>query len=672
MSDPARQLWDLWQQGQRPAVKDFLTGFGDGVSPARLAEVLRVDQRERRQRGERIAVESYLRDFPILQSDAEAVLDAIYGEFLLREEMGESPTLDEYLGRFPQHADRLREQIALHQVVVAQPTPTVADSLQADREVGTTEFPRDQVETGKFPREILTQKPASPAGAAELPNALTAGYEILEELGRGAMGVVYKARQVRLNRLVALKMILGSRLATESYVLRFEQEARAAGSLDHPNIVPVYDSGQLDGQHFFTMAFVQGTNLKARVDAQGLPGPAETAAIMQAIAEAVAYAHQQGIIHRDLKPENVLIDYQGRPRIADFGLAKQVEGNPCLTANGQILGTPAYMAPEQAQGEPAGPAADVYSLGGILYFLLAGKPPFSGRTLTQVLLAVVHQAPIPPRQIHPQASAELEAVCLKCLQKDPSQRYPSAASLAGALRAAVQMKSLPISAPGPSLTPSPAPCETHQSQESLGKARPRRPARWLIGLAVVGLLSAGALGVWLWSSRFGWPLPGNGAQHKGAAPSLKASRHDFGLEVKIVAGQRGGDGIHHLVSGDKVQLEILAAEDAYVGVWTIEADGTVIRLFPNKKEADHLFKAGQKRMIPAKGGFKAQTSVGIDKIWVLATTEQWEPAQGSPEGEFQRFQADQELGKLENSLRGLREAEMVAEAIIEYEVAPRK
>ena len=363
MSDPARQLWDLWQQGQGPMVKDFLAGFGNDVPPARLAEVLRVDQRERRQRGERIAVESYLRDFPMLQSDGEAVRDAIYGEFLLREEMGESPTLDDYLGRFPEHADWLREQIALHRVVLAQPTLTVEGSVQTSGALEAAGHAEGPVLRGKLPSEMVVAKPNSPAGVPGLPNALAAGYEILEELGRGAMGVVYKARQVRLKRLVALKMILRNHLATETSVLRFEQEARAAGALDHPSIVPIYDSGQLDGMHFFTMAFVQGTNLKERVDRHGLPDPGEIAAIMQAIAEAVAYAHQQGIIHRDLKPENVLIDRQGRPRIADFGLAKQAEGNPGLTSNGQILGTPAYMAPEQAQGEPAGPAADVVQSG---------------------------------------------------------------------------------------------------------------------------------------------------------------------------------------------------------------------------------------------------------------------------------------------------------------------
>lgn len=256
-------------------------------------------------------------------------------------------------------------------------------------------------------------------------------YELLDELARGGMGVVFKARQVTLNRIVALKMILAGQLASEAEVQRFHTEAEAAASLDHPNIVPIYEIGEHQGQHYFSMGFVEGENLSQR-SADGPLPPREAAALVRTIAVAVQYAHERGIIHRDLKPQNVLVDRHGQPRITDFGVAKNVRSSSSLTATGQVLGTPSYMPPEQAAGEvdDIGPASDVYALGAVLYFLLVGRPPFQSANPIDTLRQVIEQEPASLRQLNPSVDRDLETLCLKCLEKDPRRRYSSARALA--------------------------------------------------------------------------------------------------------------------------------------------------------------------------------------------------------------------------------------------------
>ncbi len=259
-------------------------------------------------------------------------------------------------------------------------------------------------------------------------------YELLDEIARGGMGVVFKARQVNLNRVVALKMILAGQLAHDSDVKRFYAEAEAAASLDHPGIVPIFEIGQHDGQHYFSMAFVEGESLAKKVANGPLP-PRDAAQLVKQVSEAVEYAHAKGIIHRDLKPANVLLDSQGQPKVTDFGLAKQTQGDSGLTGTGQILGTPSYMPPEQAAGklEQIGPHSDVYSLGALLYCLVTGRPPFQAASPTDTLLQVLNQEPVAPRQLNPQVPLDLETIALKCLEKEPARRYVRASDVADEL-----------------------------------------------------------------------------------------------------------------------------------------------------------------------------------------------------------------------------------------------
>jgi len=260
-------------------------------------------------------------------------------------------------------------------------------------------------------------------------------YELLHEIARGGMGVVYKARHRKLNRVVALKMILAGQLASSADVQRFYIEAEAAAKLEHPGIVPIFQIGETDGQHFFSMGFVNGPSLADRVRNGPMP-PRDAAAMTMQIAEAIAHAHENKVVHRDLKPANILIDADGQPKVTDFGLAKKVEAADSLTASGQILGTPGYMPPEQASGgaKHIGPTADVYSLGAILYALLTGRAPFQADSVMDTLVQVVEQEPIRPRHYTQGIDRDLERICLKCLAKSPEDRYQSANQLNGDLR----------------------------------------------------------------------------------------------------------------------------------------------------------------------------------------------------------------------------------------------
>jgi WD40 repeat protein/tRNA A-37 threonylcarbamoyl transferase component Bud32 len=302
------------------------------------------------------------------------------------------------------------------------------------------------VPTGPFKGAPGSRESAAPASAPSAPCDLAPGsrfgdYEILGELGRGGMGVVYKARQRSLRRLVALKMILAGQLAGSEQVERFHREARAVAQLDHPNIVPIYEVGQHHGQHYFSMKLIEGRSLSCDL-AHYRRHHKAAAFLMSRVARAVHYAHQRGILHRDLKPRNILLDARKQPHVTDFGLAKRLDASDSLSPEGAVIGTASYMAPEQAAagGRRLTPAADVYSLGAVLYELLTGRPPFQGATFVETLWQVLDLEPPPPRRLNPAVPRDLETVCLKCLDKRPSHRYASAEALAEDLERWVEGK----------------------------------------------------------------------------------------------------------------------------------------------------------------------------------------------------------------------------------------
>jgi hypothetical protein len=259
-------------------------------------------------------------------------------------------------------------------------------------------------------------------------------YELLAEIGRGGMGIVYKARQKTLDRVVALKMILPGSLAGEDDIKRFQTEAEATARLLHPAIVRIHEVGLEDGRHFYSMDYIDGPSLSRQLARGPLPG--RTAARhVAAVARAIQHAHRHGILHRDLKPSNILLDADEQPHVTDFGLAKKLGVDSKQTATGAVLGTPSYMAPEQAAGKTKelGPACDVYGLGALLYESLTGRPPFKAETPLDTMHQVMERDPAPPRLLNPKIERDLETICLKCLEKDPRDRYASAEALAADL-----------------------------------------------------------------------------------------------------------------------------------------------------------------------------------------------------------------------------------------------
>jgi serine/threonine-protein kinase len=384
----------------------------------------------------------------------ESELAKLLDELTVEVRQGREPDVERAARQHPALAGELRSLLAT--VWIAEEMARADDALPAaDSEAVTVEWPwigqGDAGLEAESPRlDTGSDEPSiEPAAAARFGD-----FELLEELGRGGMGVVARARDVVRGRVVALKRLLGGPESTPQDIERFRVETLAASRLAHPHIVPVFQAGECGGQPYFTMQLIEGTTL-ARKLADG-PLPAlEAARLLVPVCRAVHYAHEQGILHRDLKPSNILIDMAGNPYVGDFGLAKRIDIDPSLTPSGALLGTPSYMAPEQARNPggslkgAAGPASDVYSLGAILYHVLTGHPPFQAATPLETILLALEHDPVSPRTLNPRVSSDLEMITLKCLQKSPALRYHTAAALADDLEAF--LRGDPVSARSTSL-----------------------------------------------------------------------------------------------------------------------------------------------------------------------------------------------------------------------------
>ncbi len=409
-------------------------------------DLVRGDQSHRWRQGRKILVEDYFKELPELRGEIEEALVLITGELLLRRESGESPIVEEYQSRFPELGARIAVQFYVEALLSSQES---ADDLSVD--------------------------------GATYKLALR-GYAFLEELGRGSVGVVYRAHQVSLGRSVAIKVfaIPGS----DSKVLaRQRQEAEILGRLHHPNVVHVYEACEIDGWLHLVMEYIDGKTLADRVRGR-LPDPQESARMALTLAGAVHAVHEAGILHRDLKPSNVLVTADGDLKISDFGLAKYRANDSSLTTTDAVLGTPSYMAPEQATGNEGsvGPQADVYSLGAILYELLTGRAPFLGVTVLDTLSLISNQEPVAPRRLLPGVPKDLETICLVCLAKAPSQRYASAAALAKDLQRFLD--GLPILARPPNII------------ERSRLYVQRHPVITALSVAVAILLNVAAMAIW--------------------------------------------------------------------------------------------------------------------------------------------------------------------------------
>jgi serine/threonine protein kinase len=373
-----------------------------------LIAQLRHQQRQSWRRGERLFIETLAKNVPELQGDLDGLLDLAYAEFCLRDEAGEQPALEEYQRRFPQLAEPLRMQLEVHRVLAG--TETIATTQNMS--------PQSKVDA-----------PAARAGVGSTDSMIGA-YQVLGELGGGGMGVVYKAKHTILGRVVALKTMRAELAAEPNWAKRFEREIRVCARLTHPHVVRIEDVGLHEGKPYYTMPLLTGGSL-AQHRPRYFSQPREALVLVEKIARAVHHAHEQGILHRDLKPANVLLDDQGEPQVTDFGLAKISDEDVELTRTGAVLGTPAYMAPEQAAGRSRqiGPLTDVWALGVILYELLLGRRPFLGDN-EDLRGNILKTGPPLPRALRPDLHPDLERILLRCLEKEPAQRYPSAAALA--------------------------------------------------------------------------------------------------------------------------------------------------------------------------------------------------------------------------------------------------
>jgi hypothetical protein len=441
---------------------------GDRLRAPALVELVKIDLERRWQRGQPAKVEAYARKLPELGTLDTLPADLLLAEYEARQQSGAPADLAEFAQRFPSQAEELRR-------LIGQAGQTGA-SAQASHETARPAGP------GTDTSVLMPGQ----AGRSDMSMPEQLGrYRIVHELGRGAMGTVYLAHDTQLDRTVALKVPRFAAGDGPEVRHRFFSEARAAATIEHPSVCPVYDVGEIDGIPYLTMAYIQGQSLARVLEGGALP-ERQAMSLVRQLAAALRAAHERGIVHRDLKPSNILINSRGEPVILDFGLARRLRHDGVrLTQCGQPLGTPAYMSPEQVAGAVGlmGPGCDIYALGVILYQLLTGRLPFEG-SVTEVLIQIVGQPPAPPSKHRPDLDPRLDAICLKALRKDVADRYASMGDLAAALADCQNRDPLPVAAPIPRARAAPIP--------PAGPAVPPR-AGWFAQKRLWILLAAGGV-----------------------------------------------------------------------------------------------------------------------------------------------------------------------------------
>ena len=389
-----------------------------------LTELVTVDAYWRLQNGEAVTREHYLEQFPEAGEAIDDGITALPPEAGIGVAGGSLPASARSAAAIAQesHLSESHEPDGFTKAKIS----TVSITGESTREENVTQNEAGSVVTRD---ESPADWPRARSGQHERMREF-GDYELVEEIARGGMGVVFRATQKSLNRQVALKMILSGHLASDADIQRFYDEATAAARLDHPGIVSVYEINETDGQHYYTMALIDGESLAQRLKRAPM-SPREIAEFMRDLCEAVHHAHVHGIIHRDLTPANILVDLEGQPRVTDFGLARNLLAGKSLTSTGKILGTPFYMSPEQAAGKTrlVGQWTDIYGLGAILYLILTGRPPFRGETFVETIQQVINDEPVRPVEIDGSVDRDFEAICLKCLSKSTEARYQTATEL---------------------------------------------------------------------------------------------------------------------------------------------------------------------------------------------------------------------------------------------------
>ena len=592
IDDIVDRFEDAWKRGKYPEIEEFLKLPDDKYarSPALILELCIIDL-SARWRTEpddnsvgktaqklplRPRVEDYFTAFPELEVSDHPPLELMREEYVARMAAGEQVDVQQFADRFPKWTPRVKQYLL---------------ELASEKTAKATHDSR-----------------FAPSGSATKldDNQILDDYEIIEQLATGGMGIVYRARQVSLNRLVALKTIRRGNFASEEEVQRFQTEAKMVATLDHPNIVPIFDVGHKDGQHYYSMALVDGESLAEQL--RRGPFDAKAAAqICYELAVAIHYAHTRGIIHRDLKPSNILIDSNNKPRITDFGLAKQIQAESDLTRTGQVLGTPAFMPPEQADNArgDATERSDVYALGAVLYAMLTGRPPFQAQDPVATIREVLDSDPVLPRRLNGQIPVDLETICLQCLAKEPARRYASAEALANDLQRFIEKRPIlakPLSRP-----------------ERLARWCRRNPSLATAVFVILVILLASTAGAFWYAVELA-----ELAESEVAAKHTAVREQSRSLAASGVLRLQEGDtsGLHDLVDS----LQVLTAQDGPVdqeairsrlrltNAWLDEIPATIKAIFSHDQRLrDAVFSIDHKYVITATSGLEI-------RAWDAATS----------------------------------------------------